>query len=706
MFQDLVAGLNAIANPLTIWMLLFGNILGYIFGIIPGIAGLQAMALVLPFTFGMPPVSAMYLYAGIMGSTTLGGALTSILINTPGDPGNIATTIEGYAMTRRGEVTRALSIASFASAFGTFFGVIVLIFLLPVAEKLILNLRAPEMFWIIMLGLLSIAFVVRGNFLKGVVGALVGILISFMGQTPMFPMSRFDFGIYYLWGGIDLVVFLLGVFAISEIFSLGAGLQAVPQIETHNWKEVLEGLKDNFRYPVTAIRSSVIGTIIGIIPGLGASVANVLAYATTVQFTKLRNDERPFGTGNRRGLVACESSNHAKDGGALLTTVSFGVPGSPEMVVLLGAFVLHGLQPGLTLVTQHGDVVWALILGLCFSQFITVAWTLLIARWSSRILAAPSEFIVLSILLACLFGGYARHENIWDIFTMVGAGVFAFAMKRFGFSMIGMAIGFILGDFAETSLTQSLAISLGNVSILFTRPVAIATIAIILVGIIFPIWSTHRTRRQRQPETSKEITNAPISHTAPDQKSGGAAKKQIDSGALLFELGLLLAVSAFIYSSVKLGPGPGTFPLYVSGAALILLIIIIVSEFFPNIQRYLQSGIESLLGGGQGGAEESAQGEEQEKLSVKIVGEMGALVILIPIAVYFFGFLVAIPLCFLPYLIIWRKTRWSRAIIFTAVVWVTIFFGLDWLMQFKLWRGAIPELIPGCVGGEIVPRFF
>jgi putative tricarboxylic transport membrane protein len=701
MFQDFVSGLNAIASPLTIWMLLFGNILGYIFGILPGIAGLQAMALVLPFTFGMAPVSAMYLYAGIMGATTLGGALTSILINTPGDPGNIATTIEGYQMTKRGEVTRAIAIASFASAFGTFFGVIVLIVLLPVAEKLILNLRAPEMFWIIMLGLLSIAFVVRGNFLKGVVGALVGLLISLIGQTPMFPMARFDFGIQYLWGGVDLVIFLLGVFAISEIFSLGAGQEAIPQLEIRNWKEVLEGLKDTLRYPVTIVRSSVIGTIIGIIPGLGASVANVLAYASTVQFDKLRKGERPFGTGNRRGLVACESSNHAKDGGALLTTVSFGVPGSPEMAVLLGAFVLHGLQPGLMLVTQHGDIVWALILGLCFSQIITVVWTLLITKWSSRILAAPSEFIVLSILLACLFGAYARHENIWDIFTMIGAGLFAFAMKRFGFSMIGMAIGFILGDFAETSLTQSLAISLGSISILFTRPISIAIIAIILAGIIFPIWSAHRTRQQRQPETNKGMTTAPVSQQARDRRS-----VQVNKGAVIFGLLLLSAVGFFFYSSVKLGPGPGTFSLYVSGCALLLIILIVVCEFFPNIQRYFQSGIESLLGGGEEAAEASVPGEDQQQLSARIIGEMATIVILIPTAIYFVGFFVAVPLCFLPYLIVWRKMRWSTALIFTAVVWIACFFGLDMLMQFKLWKGAVPELLPGGVGGEIVPRFW
>ncbi|MBP1731199.1 MAG: tricarboxylic transporter [Deltaproteobacteria bacterium] len=701
MFQDLLAGLNAIANPLTIWMLLFGNVLGYIFGILPGIAGLQAMALVLPFTFGMAPVSAMYLYAGIMGATTLGGALTSILINTPGDPGNIATTIEGYQMTRRGEVTRAIAIASFASAFGTFFGVLVLIVLLPVAEKLILNLRAPEMFWIIVLGLLSIAFVVRGNFVKGVVGALVGLLIALIGQSPMFPMPRFDFGISQLWGGVDLVIFLLGVFAISEIFALGAGQEAVPRLEISNWKEVLEGLKDNFRYPVTIVRSSVIGTIIGIIPGLGASVANVLAYATTVQFDKLRKGERSFGTGNRRGLVACESSNHAKDGGALLTTVAFGVPGSPEMAVLLGAFVLHGLQPGLMLVTEHGDIVWALILGLCFSQVITVAWTLLTSRWSSRILAAPAEFIVLSIFLACLFGGYERHENIWDMFTMVGAGLLAFVMKRFGFSVVGMAIGFILGDYAERSLNQSLAISLGSVSILFTRPISMIIIGIIVIGIILPIWSAHRTRRKGRLENDGEIAARPAREKAVDRTS-----VHIDKGALIFELFLMAAVVFFFYSSIRLGPGPGTFPLFVSSAALLLLILIVVSEFFPNVQRYFQSGIESLLGGGVEGAEESPPGEEQERVPVTIVVEMAALVILIPIAIFFLGFFVGVPLCFLPYLIVCRKMRWSTAVIFTVVVWIALYFGLDLLMQFKLWRGAIPELFPGWVGGEIVPRFW
>lgn len=699
MFQDLLVGLSNLADPLNIVMLLFGNILGYIFGILPGIAGLQAMALVLPFTFGMAPASAMYLYAGIMGATTLGGALTSILINTPGDPGNIATVIEGYQMTRRGEATRAIAIASFASALGTFFGVIVLIVLLPVAGALILNLRAPEMFWIIMLGLLAIAFVVKGNFMKGLVGAFAGLLISLIGQSPMFPMSRFDLGINYLWGGVDLVVFLLGVFAISEIFSLGGGQDVVPQVEISNWQEVAEGLKDNFRYPVTLVRSSVIGTIIGIIPGLGASVANVLAYATTVQLDDLRKGERPYGTGNRRGLVACESSNHAKDGGALLTTVTFGVPGSPEMAILLGAFVLHGLQPGLELVTQHRDVVWALILGLCFSQIITVGWTLLASKWFTRVLTAPPAFIVLTIFLACLFGGYQRSENVWDMFAMVGAGLFAYAMKRFGFSMVGMAIGFILGKFAEQSLAQSLAMSMGSVSILFTRPVSIMIIGIILAGIIFPIWSAQR-KKKRQPEINGEIKTVPASQTGLDRGS-----VPVNKGAVIFELILLSAVVFFFFSSVKLGPGPGTFSLYVSGGALLVLIIVLVSEFFPSVQRYFQSGVMSLLGGPEA-AEELVEKEEEKVEPLKVVVEMASLIILIPIVIYFLGFYIAVPLCFLPYLIVFQKIRWSTALIFTAIIWICLFVGLDLILQFKLFKGAVPELLPGWVGGEIVARFW
>ncbi len=659
------------------------------------------MVLVLPFTFGMEPLNAMYVYAGIMGATTLGGAVTAILINTPGTPGNIVTTIEGYAMTKRGQATRALSISAFASSLGTFVGIAILILLLPFVEALIFNLRAPEIFWIIVIGIISIAFVARGNLLKGLVAALIGILLSLIGFSPIYGVRRFDLNAVYLWDGVELVAFFVGLFAISEILGRITQEGAIASVPVGKqwWKQTVEGARDVIRYPVTFFRSSIIGTIIGIIPGLGASVANAISYTTTVALAKGR---RLFGSGEPEGLVACESANNAKDGGALLTTVAFGIPGSPEMAVLLGALMLHGLQPGLYLVTEHADVVWALIIGLFLSQFVTSAWTLGGARWFSRITTMRVEFVWLPVLLASFVGIYAVRENIWDTFMMVAVGFLAFGMRRFGFPIIAMAIGFILGVLAENALRQSLMISLGNVAILFTRPVPIAIIAVILLGAIILIWGTVSRRSQRRRPSSSSV-KPPKSYPDSHRQSAG---KLVNKGAFIFGLGLLLTVIAFLYSSLQFRPDVGIFPLITSATALILLVPIIVGELVPSIQQYFETGVEYLFGTSQETVQESAQREYQQKPSTKAATRMAALVIALLLAVYFLGFLIAVPLCFMVYLLAGRRMRWWTAVLFTAGAWAVLFLAFDQLMQLDLWRGSLPELIPNWLGGEIVPRLW
>jgi len=697
MIESFIGGFAALCDPLGIAMLILGNIIGLVFGVLPGLGSVQAMALVLPFTFGMQPMHAMFFYAGIMGSVTIGGAVTAILINIPGTAGNIATSFEGYPMTRRGETVRAVSLSAFASIFGEFVGIAILILVFPITEHLILNLRAPEIFWITIFGLFSVAFVAPGNFLKGLVAACIGVLLSLVGRSPLFPMSRFALGTYYLWDGIKLIAFFVGLFAIQQILLYVTPSRGVDKIGKKGWKPIAQGIKDAFSYPVTLVRSSIIGTIVGIIPGIGASVANMLSYTTTVQFTKLRKDEPPFGTGNVQGLVASESANNAKEGGALLTTVTLGIPGSPDMAVLLGAFVLHGIQPGLQLVTTHADIVWALILGLAFTQFIAAVLVLNGSTWFARILNMRTEFVTLPVLLACLVGAYAIRENIWDAFVMIAAGFFGFGMRRFGFPIITLAIGFVLGPFVELNLTQSLGISLGDISILFTRPIAIGLMVLLVFFAAVPIWRALPRRRVREHG---------IKHQKPKEESRQRPSiKLVNRGAFMFELGLLLALAAFLYSSIKLGQGPGRVPLIMSTAALIFLMPIVLSEFVPQIQRYFKTGITSLSGKSQEITQGAAQSEIELKPPAKTVIGMVALIILLLPAIYFVGYMVAVPLCFLGYLVVVRKTRWRTALLFAVVSWAVLYFGFDQLLQLKLWRGAVPTLIPGWLGGEIAPRF-
>jgi len=698
MIENLISGLTPLGDPSVIGMLILGNLLGFVFGVLPGLGTIQAMALVLPFTFGTEPLKAMFLYAGIMGSSPLGGAVTAILIRIPGVPGNVCTTIEGYAMTQRGEAARALAIAAFASLLGEFAGLAILVLILPVAEQLILNLRAPEIFWIVMLGVFSIVFVGGGNFLKGIVAAAIGMLLSLVGRSPLFPVSRFDLGTYYLWDGVKLVAFFVGIFAIPQIMKLASSQGAVARVSRQDWKKIAETIKETFRYPFTFIRSALIGAVVGIIPGLGASIANAVSYTTTVQLNKLRKDERPFGTGNVRGLVAAECSNNAKEGGALLTTVSFGIPGSAEMALLLGAFTLHGLQPGLELVTRHADLVWSLIIGLSISQFISMLFVLTGTNLFARVLSLRSEFVAFPVLLACLVGAYAIARNIWDLFVLIAAGFLSFGMRRYGFSVISMAIGFILAPYGERALGQSLQISLGDISILFTRPIAISLMVLVFLFMIVPLWgavSRHRSRRHS------------MKHSAPNRESSKwLAENPVDRGAVIFALGLLLVVAAFFHASLQLGPGPGTVPLAASACALMLLVPIIIGEFVPNIQRYFETALPYLSDRQEGANGRPAESQYEKTPSAGAVSGMAALILILLPAVYFYGFLAGVPICFLVYLLVGRKMpRWS-AFVFAAMSWAILYFVFDQLLQLHLWRGAGPKLIHGWLGGSIAPRFF
>jgi putative tricarboxylic transport membrane protein len=348
MIEAFLHAAGQIADPTVMAVIFFGSLFGLILGLMPGLGAVQGLALALPFTFGWDPLVAMFFYAGIMGSVSEGGAVTAILLNTPGTPINAASCFDGYPMARRGEAGRALGLAAASSALGALFGIIVLIALIPLVRPIVLSFGPPEFFWLILFGLVTITFAARGNLFKGLAAGGVGILVSLVGYRDLFNVTRWTGGSEYLWEGVPLVPFFIGVFAISEliIYTTKGGTIArvkAERIEVKGMRQVFQGVREMFDYPVTFLRGSVIGTIVGIIPGIGGAVANFISYTSAMQASK---NPALFGQGNPEGLVASESANDAKDGGSLLPTLAFGIPGSVEMAVFLGALILHGVQPG------------------------------------------------------------------------------------------------------------------------------------------------------------------------------------------------------------------------------------------------------------------------------------------------------------------------------------------------------------------------
>ena len=490
MIEAMIAALANMSDPAVIAAICLGTLLGVIFGVIPGLGSVIAMTLIMPFTFGWDPIVAMYVFAGIIGTASTGGAVPAILLNTPGTIANVCTTFDGFPMTRRGEGGRAIGLAATASGLGTLFSIVVLAALLPVAKLLILWFTPPDFFWMVILGLIAVTFASRQNMVKGLAAGGGGILLSLIGFSSVFGVRRYTLGSEYLWDGIEIVPLVIGFFALSELMvytSRGGTIAQDAKVNLGGMKQILRGALEVFQHKAILFRGSIIGTVIGSIPGAGGAVANFLSYSTAKQASK--NPEL-FGTGHPAGVVASESANDAKDGGILLPTLTFGIPGNGEMVILMAAFILHGIQPGRDLLVNRLDIVWAIILGVIGAQILTTIVILAGGAWLAKISLVPVKYIAPFVAILSLIGVYAVRSNIWDVLLAIFAALVGFFMRKAGFPLITLIIGFVLGHLAEEKFTQSLQISQGDYSIFFTRPVSI----ILLIAIVSMLgWSLYRS---------------------------------------------------------------------------------------------------------------------------------------------------------------------------------------------------------------------
>lgn len=488
MFEAMAVAAGQIASPAAVGILLVGVLIGTVFGALPGLGSVVALALVLPFTFGMEPFLAMLLYAGIISSAAFGGSVPAILLNTPGTPTNAATCLDGFPMAQRGESARALAISATCCFVGALGGVLAVLALIPFVRPIVMSFGPPEFFWLIMLGLVSVAFAAKGNMVRGLIGGGIGIMLSMIGYDQMTGTFRFTFGSNYLWDGLALVPFVVGLFAVSELISstLHGGATATNggAVGRINWgKQVVQGVRDVLVRPVQALRATAVGGVIGVIPGLGGAVAAFLSYAVASHQTR----DPDFGRGSPEGIIASETANDAKDGGALLPTVAFGIPGSPDMAILLGAFLLHGLRPGPEMLTTNLYLVLALLFGIVLAQVITSVFGLAAAPWLARVSLIRSRWIAPFVLLLVVAGTFMLAGNILDAGLAVAAGILGYVLRSLGFPLVTVAIGFILGPLIERSLSQSMLISGGSLWIFVENPVAFALMLLTLLSILVPL---------------------------------------------------------------------------------------------------------------------------------------------------------------------------------------------------------------------------
>jgi putative tricarboxylic transport membrane protein len=685
MVEAFIGALGFMAQPGVVTVIVLGCAIGFVFGLIPGLGSVQALALVLPFTFGWDPMTAMFLYAGIMGSTSEGGSISAILLNTPGSVVNAATCFDGYPMTRRGEAGRALGLAAASSSLGALFGIVVLVLLIPVVRPIVLAFGPPEFFWLVLFGLVTITFAARGNLFKGLATGGVGILISLVGYSDVFGVLRWTGGSEFLWDGLELVPFFIGIFAVSEliVYATRGGTIATSKREklvVGGLREVYRGAKEMFRYPITFLRGSAIGTIIGIIPGVGGAVANFISYTTAMQSSKNR---ALFGTGHPEGIVASESANDAKDGGALLPTVAFGIPGSAEMAVLLGALTLHGIQPGPLVIRQHMDVVMALILGLVASNLMAGLLLFFLANVLARLAFTPVHYIAPVVAVLAAVGSFALRSNVWDIALAFSAGVLGFGLKRFGFPVVTLAIGYILGVIAERAFHQSLMIAFGSYSVFFTRPISLVLTALIIVILVVPFLRASR----KVDSMRKSLTGKPFNR-----------------GSFLFTLAFFLLVLAMVAVAFTYEANVRLIPLMVGIPTLLLLLVNLCAECFPETLRALEVGIEDLWGGSlpETSGEQPAEDVSESIRWIRAVAIIGWITVFFVLALLA-GFLISIPLFLFAFLLIEGKIRWPLSLGVAGAVWIVVYLVFERAFMLDLWPGAITEIIPGVIGGGILP---
>ncbi len=485
-------------SPFNLFLALIGVVLGTIIGALPGLSATMAIAVLVPFTFPMDPASGLIMLGAIYTGAIYGGAYAAILVNTPGTPSAIATTFDGYPMAKRGDGDLAITLATLASVVGGLVGAILLMTLSPLLAQIALAFQSSEYFWLAILGLTLIASLSSGNVLKGLVGGAFGLSLSMIGVAVIGGDTRFTFGSSALLGGIDIVSALIGLYCIPVLIDLVARpdrhLEPAPLGRGFRLFEAIGICASN---AVNLIRSSLIGTIVGILPGAGGSIASLVSYS---EARRSSGHPERFGTGEPGGILATESANNATVGGGFIPTLVLGIPGTPPDAVILGALLVQGIRTGPELFTQQSGIVYVFMFGLLIATVMMLPLGLFIGRYAYRfIVDTPKALLVPVIAFMTVVGSFAIHSNPHDVVVMVAMGIFGWLIGLAGYGPSPIVLGLVLGQIAEQGFIRAYMIggARGNFGgqLLYDRPISWAIVALILVTLCLPLFRHLRKAR-------------------------------------------------------------------------------------------------------------------------------------------------------------------------------------------------------------------
>ncbi len=494
MLENIVQALSNFAN-IWIWLWIMGGVIsGLIIGVLPGIGSVTGLALFLPFTFKLQPMEALPLMVSLASVGFTGGAITAILLGIPGETSSIPTTFDGYPMTKKGQGARAIGAAVMGSLLGGVAAAFLALAMMFAVLPMVMAVTSMDMVFVILIGLAFIGVLGKGSMIKGLISGGVGILISSVGLAVLTGEPRFTFGFAFLYDGIHIIPVALGMFAVPPMVDLalqgGGSTITTGDVIIMGMKDVWEGIKDVFRHWGLWLRSTIIGYIFGVIPGVGASVAVFVAYGQAKQTSK---HPELFGTGIVEGVIAPESCDNAKEAGSLLTTLALGIPGSLTGAMYLGAMLMMGLIPGPEMITKHMDLSLTLLIVVAVSNIIAAGICFALAPHMAMIARIPGRVLVPTILVFIFAGCFAYRGYFEDIIVMVIFSVIGVAARRFGYNLGGFAIGYILGGVFENYLFISLQI---GGPLFFLRPISLFLIFILIAFFAYsPLKNAFRIKR-------------------------------------------------------------------------------------------------------------------------------------------------------------------------------------------------------------------
>lgn len=494
MFEYLMAGFANVFQPMNLLLTVFGTVVGVVIGCLPGLSGSMGIILLLPLTYTLEKSAALVMLCGIFCGSMFGGSVSAILLRTPGTPSATATLLDGYPLAQQGKAGKAIGIAAVSSFIGGIISTICLIFIAPQLAKVALKFHSADYFALALFGISIMASAAGKNILKGLISGAIGLLISMVGTDPLVGAARFNFGSTKMLIGFPQLAVLIGVFAISEVFTQVQGGKNVVEIKEQAVTNVFPSFKEIKGFLLAAIVGSLIGVFIGIVPGTGGAIAVFMAYNVAQKIS--RHPER-FGHGSYEGVAAPEAANNGTTGGALIPMLCLGIPGDTVTSVMLGALTLIGVTPGPQLFTQNASIVYAIFAGMIVIQFLMLGFGVLFARVAPKVLRIPVKYLMPIIMALCIVGAFCLSNQVYHVAVAIAFGFIGYFMKKFGFPGAPLVLGVILGPIAEKNLDRALQLSRNDWSVFFRRPIAL-TFILLSIGMI--LWTVISNIRKEKTE--------------------------------------------------------------------------------------------------------------------------------------------------------------------------------------------------------------